>query len=904
MATVSKNNIYFIRHLVLSGIHRTNIIRLLPFSFFLFLYIGNSYSQDLNRKVRLDISNQPLEKVLDEISRQTGILFSYNPKQLPLNQPVNIRVIDVSVREALDKLFGPLNITYFTSGRQVVLKFSAKLPNDDGNVPPKSYTISGFLRDSVNGEVLIGAAIFDQSTGRGTLSNAYGFYSLTLPADEYRITCSTLGYRQQSLNLNLNKDQTIDFNLTVASIEMQQVEITGESYTPVIDAPGNGQVQLSETTLKRMTGFAGNVDVIKSLQSIPGINAFGDGSAFFYVRGGDKDQNLMLIDEAPIFNPAHLFGFFSALAPDAIKDVKAYKGDIPASYGGRLSSVIDIHARDGNMNRFGVSGNIGIFTSDITFEGPLKKETSSFIVSARKSNLKWLTRRFSDDGRSFNINFYDLNMKVNLKINDKNRLFLTGFSGRDDFDRTTESSINTYGLSWTNASATIRWNHLFSNKLFLNTTALFGEYNYYLYISRQEGNYWTSSIRTGSVKSDLTWYVNPNNTYKAGLELSRHESNPGNVQVADESIKADLPEVSKYHSLGTCFFLTNDRTYFERLNLKAGLRLNLWRDLGPSTVYFFDAGYRVSDTIEVDKGSFYSPYYNLEPRLSVTYRLTSVSSLFGAYNKTVQYLQMLTNSTSPFTSLDVWAPAGPVIKPQKADQLSAGYSRKWQNLDFSMEVFYKKLYNQIDYKDHANMLYNPLIEGELRFGETTAWGVELLLKKSHGKLSGWLGYSYSRVIRNTNDINGGNDYPAAYDHPHTIFTNLIWNVSKRTDAAASWIYMSGAPFTSATGFFEYNGYIVPVYGDKNNDRFPDYHRLDISVIVRLNKEESKFRHNLVISLYNAYGRSNPFSVSFNKIMDDNGNFVVPSNLGGDLEIIPTRISVAGIIPSINYTFRF
>ncbi|HLO91241.1 MAG TPA: TonB-dependent receptor [Lentimicrobium sp.] len=872
---------------------------------FLFIFpVVMLRAQDLSHRVTLNIADRPLDRVLDEIGRQSGILFSYNPKQIPLKERITIKVKDLPVQDVLEQVLAPLKIEYYITGKQVILKSAKQQFTVTSNIPARSFTISGFMSDSLTGEVLIGAAIFDRASGKGTLTNAYGFYSLTLPENDYVISCSILGYRMKCVSVSLKSDMVLNFLLPPATIVMQQVVITGEHESSIIDAGADGQIRLSSVTLKRMTGFAGNVDVIKSLQSIPGINAFGDGSAFYYVRGGDRDQNLMLIDEAPIFNPAHLFGFFSALAPDAIKDVKAFKGDLPASYGGRLSSVIDIHARDGNMNRFGFSGNIGIFTSDITLEGPLKKESSSFILSARKSNLQWLTRQLNEDGRSLSINFYDFNMKFNVKINDNNRIYFTGFTGKDDFNRATEASINTYGLSWTNATGTIRWNHIFPNKLFLNTTALFGEYNYYLYLSRELGNYWTSSIRTGSLKSDLTWFISPTNTYKAGIELSRHKSNPGNVHFNDDAVQSVTPEVSKYHSLSTCYYVSNDRTFFNKLHVKGGIRLSIWRDLGPSTVYFFDGGYRVIDTINVKKGSFYSPYYNLEPRMSVNYKLSTVSSLTAGYSRTVQYLQMLSNSTSPFTSLDVWAPAGPVIKPQKANQVSAGYMTNRFGIDATAELFFKKMYNQIEYEEHANMLYNPLIEGELRFGESTAYGLELLLKKSEGKFSGWIGYSFSRVLRTTKDLNDGNQYPSSFDHPHTIFTNLLWNVSDRVDIAASWIYMSGSPFTSATGFYKYNGYVIPVYGEKNNDRFPDYHRLDISATVKLSKPDSRYRHSLVFSLYNAYGRSNPFSVSSNKILDDNGNFVVPSNLGGDLEIVPTRISVAGIIPSINYTFKF
>jgi hypothetical protein len=862
--------------------------------------------QDLDRKINLRIQNETLEHTLKEISRTGDIRFSYSPRKIPLKEKVSLDVKEKSVGAILDELLEPLGVGWFISEHQVILKI--KKSGEPGKTQPtenRKYTLSGYVRDKTNSEVLIGANVYDKLTYQGTTTNAYGFFSLTLPEGTYIITFSLIGYTPFEKEIKLEKDITADLTLSETRIEMQAVEIVAEKNVQGIDPVNAGEVHFSSSALKRMAGFAGNIDVLKSLQAVPGINAFGDGSSFFYVRGGNNDQNLMLIDEAPIFNPAHLFGFFSALAPDAIKDVKAYKGDFPASFGGRLSSVIDIRARDGNLNRFGFSGNLGIFTSDLTIEGPLAKEKSSFILSARKSNLNWLSNT-ELTGKSFTIDFYDLNAKLNIRLNKKNRLFLTGFTGNDDFSRLTNASVHTFGISWDNTTGTIRWNHLFNNKLFSNTTAVFSEYNYYLYISREEDDYWKSSIRNNTLKTDFTWYPNLSNTLKAGIELSNYHSNPGNVHFSDEETQKSAPLIPEYNSLGLSVYFSNDQVIREKLSLKYGLRLSSWRNLGPATVYFYDAAYEVADTIEVDKGSYFSPYFNLEPRISLAWAPGSAITFTAGYCRTAQYLQMLSNSTSPFTSLEVWAPAGPNIKPQKADQFTLGLLTKTgkSGISFTAEAFYKLFHNQIDYKDHANMLYNPLIEGELRFGNAKSYGVELLARKSQGKITGWLGYSFARILKTIEGINQNLEFPAVYDHPHSLFANIMLNAGKHWELAASWFYMTGSAFTSPTGFIQYNGYTVPVYGKKNNDRLPDYHRLDLSVTFRLNKPESRFRHNLILSVYNLYGRKNPFAMSFNKIMNDNGDFVVPSDLSGSTEIIPTSISVAGFIPSLNYTFKF
>jgi len=863
-------------------------------------------AQDLTKRITIHAKGEKPEKILKEIGRQGHIHFSYNPRIFQSVEKADLVAENQSIRLVLEQLLDPLGITYSISESQVILKkeVNGKTGITAGQETEK-FTISGYVRDKTTGEVLIGANVYDKSSYRGTISNGYGFYSLTLQKGEYRIVYSLLGYKLVFQDVSLIKDMTLNTGLTETSIEMKEVEIVSGKELTGIDPVAAGEVRLSTQALKRMAGFAGNIDVLKSLQSVPGINAFGDGSTFFYVRGGNNDQNLLLIDEAPIFNPAHLFGFFSALAPDAIKDVKAYKGDFPASFGGRLSSVIDIRARDGNLNRLGFSGNLGIFTSDLTIEGPLVKEKSSFIISGRRSNLNWLSDK-NITGKSFTIGFYDLNGKLNLRLNAKNRLFFTGFTGKDDFSRITNTSIHTFGISWDNSTATIRWNHLFNNRLFSNTTAVFSEYNYFLYISREEDDYWHSAIRNKVLKTDFTWYLNPSNTLRTGIEFSNYYSNPGNVHFSDEETQRYAPKVPVYNSLGAGFYLSNDQMIKDRLMLKYGIRLSSWWNYGPATVFFYDAGHNVTDTIGVAEGSYHSPRFNAEPRISLSYSIGKEASLTAGYCRTAQYLQMLSNSTSPFTSLEVWAPAGPNIRPQLADQFTLGYLTKSarSDLNFSFELFYKLFHNQIEYKDHANMLYNPLIEGELRFGEAKSYGAEFLLRRNKGRVNGWIGYSYARVLKKFDEINQGKEYAATYDHPHTLFANLVLKAGKRWDIAANWSYMTGAAFSSPTGFMQYNGYTIPVYGRKNNDRLPDYHRLDLSVTFRLNKPEKRFRHNLVFSIYNLYGRANPFSVSFNKIMNDNGDFVIPSDLNGSYEIIPTSISVAGMIPSLNYTFRF
>jgi hypothetical protein len=859
-------------------------------------------AQNLDRRISIKATNKPLGEVLTKISRKSEVYFSYSPQLIPADQKVSIDAKNEPVRDILDKLLKPLSVQFFVSENQVILKPGE---NNKDRVPEKlaekrKFTLSGYVKDKSSGEILIGANVYDKLSWMGTTTNSYGFFSITLPEGNYNLVFSLVGHQPISRSVDLHSNQRISVDLDESSYTIKEVEVISSADDESIQKSNPGEVRFSNAALKQMPGFAGNIDVVKSLQSVPGINSFGDGSTFYYVRGGNNDQNLLMIDDAPIYNPSHLFGFFSALAPDAIKDVKAYKGDFPASYGGRLSSVIDVRARDGNMKRLGFSGNLGPFTSDLTIEGPVRKEKSSFIVSGRRSNLNWLN--FSSvENRTFSILFYDLNIKMNLRINDNNRLFITGFAGNDDFRQLNNTSDNSFGIQWKNSVGTLRWNHIFNNRLFTNTTAYFSKYDYFLYISRENNNYWTSAISNGSLKSDLSWFPNPRNTVKAGVEVSSHFSNPGNIYV--QNVSTNIPQ---YRSVEYSFYLSNEQLIGKRISMRYGLRLTSWRDLGPTTVYIFDGTHKVIDTAAVAEKTVYQGFVNPEPRVSLGYTLNETSSLRLGYCRTVQYIQMLSNSTSPFTSLEVWAPSGPTIKPQKADQVSFGYMKRFghSKFHFSVETYYKKFYNQVEYKDHANMLYNPLIEGELRFGSAKSYGVEVLLRKSEGKFTGWIGYSYSRVNSTIEDINNGKAYPAFYDHPTTICFNLSYRNGRHWDFSANWIYLTGSAITTPVGFYQYNGYSVPIYGDKNNDRLPDYHRLDISVTLWLNRPGNRFKHSIVFSIYNAYGRSNPFSLNFNKIMDDQGKFYIPSDLDGNYEIVPTKLSVAGAIPSLNYTFRF
>lgn len=858
-------------------------------------------AQDLNKKISLNISHKSLESALREISNKGGIPFSYSNQALPLQQKVSLHTEGSTVREALSLLLDPLHIQAIFTGGFLVLKpaiQAAEIPLSN----PKRYTLSGYVTDSASGQAIPGAYLFDALHRNGTTTNAYGFFSFSAISGAYQLKAGMLGYQTLDLNLLLDADRQINIELSPQVQAISPIVVSDMHQTSPGPVQTDGHLSLEAPLLKKMPVFAGNFDVIKTLTSMPGFNSFGDGSGFFYVRGGNNDQNLLLIDDAPIYNPSHLFGFFSALAPGAVNQVKAFRGEFPANYGGRLSSVVDIRAREGNLRQFGLSANLGPFTSDFTIEGPLVRDKSSFLVSSRFSNLQWLVNS-NPVSQGLKVRFSDINAKFNFSLNRNNRLFVTFFRGADILSRRAGDDSSTFGISWKNLAAVIRWNHVFGPRLFSNTTLSSSQYEYLLYTSIESDQYWQSQILHRMLKTDFSWFQSQNSIFRAGVEFGNPRSVPGYVnQGSNQSTKP--PEVGNYQSFSATAYLLHDLTW-KRWNLNYGLRLNSWRDYGPATVYFFDPNHSVIDTVNVSGKTVYSQFRKAEPRLRLQYRFTDKALAYSSYNRSAQFIFMLSNSESPFTSLEVWAPAGPNLPPQVADQYAAGWQQEFTAMPLliNAEVYYRKLYGQIDYKDHANMLYNPLLEGELRTGNTRTYGLEVLLQKNKGKFTGWLSYAFSNVVRQSPEVNSGKGYAPYYDRPHSVRVVASYQIRPNLKASMMWLYQTGAPTSTPLYFYRSGNYMVPVYGDKNNSRLPDYHRLDANIAWQINPS-GKLRHSLVLSAYNVYARHNPFAYNFNKIIGDDGQLVVPTDVSGNYQVIPTQLSVAGIIPSLNYQFNF
>lgn len=878
-------------------------------TFFLFFFINPldfhalAQSSPLDKRISINANSEKLGKVLKQIEKKGGFKFSYSRKIVPVQKKVIINESDQSISNILTQLLTPYGIAYIQVEKQVVLKKAKEVSTYKGvPVTPtavkSNYTISGQLQDLKNGESLIGATIYIEELKSGSITNSYGFYSITIPEGIYHFTYSYIGFKKITREINLDQNIEADILLDEDTEFLQEVVIDASKSIPFIESVQKGHTELQPVSVVQMPALMGEHDVIKSLQMVPGIKLFADGSTNFHVRGGDRDQNLILLDEAPIYNPSHVLGLFSTIIPDAAKDIKIYKGDLPVQQGGRLSSLIDIKTNEGNLKKFGLAGSIGLAASRLAVEGPLKKDKSSYFVSGRFSNLNWFARNIAKSNAK--IGFYDFNAKFNVALNKNNRMYFSFYSGLDNFE-----DIGSSGIQWGNFAGTLRWNHIFNSKLFSNTTLYSSTYNYYLITSVPNNDRWHSSISNLSLKSDFSYFINPENNLYFGAKVSYHAFNPGNYEPGNGILPASVPIVSKKNANEIALYAGNEHQFFNKIFIKYGLRLSIWQNFGPTTEYIYDDDHNPVEAKQYKSGELYNTYVEPAPRLGVTYQITPGFSAKAFYTRSVQNVHLITNSISPFTNFEVWLPSSLNIKPQKADQLGGGLFMKWpeKSLKLSGEVYYKWMDNQIDYADHASMILNPFIEGELRFGKGRAYGGEIQFEKKQGKLTGWIGYSYSRSFLTIVELNRGKEFPTYFDRPHEFSIFLDKKLGRKWDISVNWIYNTGASYTTPTGFYQFESQKVPIYAERGNDRLPDYHRLDFSVNFQLNKPENRFKHYLNFSIYNFYGRHNPVYFNFNKTFAANGDLVVPGDLFFPPDQTPSYTYIYNFIPSISYNFK-
>ena len=758
---------------------------------------------------------------------------------------------------------------------------------------PGHVSISGKISDKRSGEALLGATVFVREIKTGAVSDVYGNYSLTMNVGQYTLVYSYVGYKTvtKTVDLSTKKEFRINLEMEPLSHDLKEVEITSEKNDKNVVKPEMSTFRMDIKTIQHIPALFGEVDVIKAIQMLPGVQSVGEGSSGFSVRGGASDQNLILLDEATVYNASHLMGFFSVFNNDAIKDVKLYKGDIPANYGGRLSSVLDIRMNDGNSKKIEVNGGIGLISSRLTIEGPIIKDRCSFVVSGRRTYADIFLPLSSNKNLHNNkLYFYDLNAKLNYKINDNNQVFLSGYFGRDIF----KNGFAT--MKWGNETATARWNHLFTRQLFSNFSLIYSNYLYNL--GTPDGNTtsfnWTSTLRDIGMKGDFSYYLNTKNTIKFGVSEIYHMFSPGEAKgIGDKSVVTSV-KVPNNYGFETGVYGSNEQKFGDHLTVKYGLRLSMFQNTGPGTVFHYDTAYKAVDSTVYKSGLLYHTYAGLEPRLGLLYDINSVHSVKASYARTYQYLQLAQNSTVG-TPLDVWFPASPNIKPQIADQVALGYFRNFRRntIETSVETYYKWMQHVVDFKDFADLLLNNKLEGEVRTGKAWSYGVECLVRINETKFNGWVSYTWSRTFRQISGINSGTPYPAPYDKPNNISVVLNYTISKRLSVSANWVYATGAPVTFPTGRAEIGGKIVPIYSDRNQYRYQDYHRLDIA-LTYYSKEKAgrKFNWDLNFSVYNAYNRHNTWSINFTQ-----------DNVNRDVTYAE-KVYLFGIIPSVTFNFHF
>ena len=873
-------------------------IRIVIFLIFVFYSIaGFSQEISLSEKISINIENASVNEILQELNKQSGINLSYSNQAINSDKTLNVSLTDETIEDVLLIICKEFKLKYTIVENQIVIRKAYLIKEKERK--EQKYTISGFIKDGETGESLIGATIIIAGTHIGTITNEYGFYSLTLPANEYVLEYSYIGYLNKSENISLNRNMNISHNLDYNNQILTEIKVQQNEINEITNINKIGKISLKSRDLKNMPELLGETGLIKSLQTLPGIKSLGDGSAFFFVRGGNKDQNLILIDEAPIYNTVHLFGLYSVIIPDVTKDLTIYKGDLPVAQGDRLSSVIDIRTKDGNLNKFEYHGVLNPLVYRFSVEGPIVKQKSSFFTSFRHSNFQWL---YKAENPNLSLYFYDFNSKFNIKINNNNRLFFSIYTGKDNLS-SKDANLSNFGINWQNFASTLRWNHIYSDKLFSNTMVYLSSYDYNLNFLDMENYSWNSAITNFTIKSDYTYYSSPKLKISFGGAFNAHNFNPGNINL-DSLLR--IPKISKYKSNEKAFYFNAENKLTKKFSYNIGLRIPIWKNIGPTTMYTYDAGYNVADTLVFDSTQTASSFFNIDPRISFKYSLNSSSAIKASYGVYHQYIQLLSNTTTPFSSLEVWLPSGQNIKPQQARLFALGYVKylEKQKIEFNAEVYYKRMENQIEYESHANMLLNPYLEGELRFGDAWSYGAEFIVKKTTGKFTGWLSYTYSRTIKQTKDINNDEPYSAFYDIPHDFSSFLAFQYTERLNFSANFTYNTGLAITTPTGFYNYNGNIVPFYGQKNNDRLPDYHRLDLSINYKLNKSNKRFKHYITFAIYNVYNRHNPISLNFNKVKTKNGNYVVPADIYGTSSIIPTQINLLGTIPSLTYKFNF
>lgn len=762
----------------------------------------------------------------------------------------------------------------------------------------QNITVSGYIKDKNSGEALIGATCYIPIINKGINSNEYGYYSLTVPGGKYEINFSFIGYETQTITIDLNENKVFDVLMVEENRQIDDVVITATRRDYNIESTQMSMEKLPVKLVKKLPSFMGEVDILKTITLLPGIQSGGEGSSGLYVRGGGPDENLLILDEAPVYNASHLMGFFSVFNSDAIKDIEVYKGGIPAEYGGKASSVIDIRMKDGNTNQFHGQAGIGNISSRLTLEGPVIKDKWSFIMSGRRTYADVVGKTIGiEELKDNQLYFYDLNLKTNIQFSHNDRLFISAYTG-DDYFKLGESIY----MRWGNITGTARWNHVFNGKLFSNTSLIYTKYDYNLGVPGNSADQfdWDSQVQDLNFKEDFSWFLNADNKINFGLNIIKHHFEPGNISSNESSFFEPL-KLTNYNAIDGALYASNEQKIGNLLTLKYGIRVSLFQQIGEGKVREYqnpDApnADEVTDETYYGKGKrIGKAYIYPEPRISAKFKVGETSSVKTSYNRMIQNLHLISNTNSP-TPLDIWLPTNKYIKPLIVNQFAAGYFRNFMQNTFetSIEFYYKDMQNVLDYKDGAELFLNEDLETELLNGSGYAYGTELMIKKQEGDFNGWISYTLARSMREIPGINNGNPYPSTYDRTHDISIVLNHELRKNLSLSANWIFSTGNPVTYPAAKYDIQGNTLFYYSARNANRIPAYHRLDLSATYNFRKNEhKKVKQSLNLSLYNVYARRNAYSIYFRQ------------NESNPSVIDATRLSIIGtIIPSITYNINF
>ncbi len=884
-------------------------------------FIFNAFSQNINQKlVVASFENTPIKTVFNQLEKKHRVTFFYKYdwiKSLTVNGQYN----NIKLSDFLNQILNEHNLSYLVyenniviingdvSASSIALK-AAQLEDGEDQTPAivvgnllenpdqKKVNLSGFVKEGGNDEELIGARVYIEELKEGTTTNINGFYSLEVPVGKYTITTGFIGYDEKSTAVEVLSNGSLNFDLYKETVELEEITITAEAKDENIKGVLAGKEKLSIEAIKGMPAFLGEIDVVKSIITLPGVSTVGEGASGFNVRGGSVDQNLLLQDDAMIFNASHLFGFFSSFNADVVRDVTLYKGGGPPNYGGRVSSILNVSLRNGNLKEFHGQGGVGLVSSRLVLEGPIKKDKTTFIIGGRSSYSDWILNRVNNvELQQSSAQFYDGNAKIMHNFSDKDKLTLSSYISNDRFKFAGDTTYQ-----WRTLNTSLKWSHIFNEKLLASFAAIYGTYKSKTYDENGIDAFTLdSNIKSANLKFDFNYIPNSSHKIDFGASVIRYDFNPGELTPGELNTNEQPLSLRNERSFESGVYIKDEFNVNTNLSIMFGLRYSMFHNVGPGDVFSYDPNVprsvdSIVDTLSFASGDLIKQYSGLEPRLSLRYSLSPASSLKFSYYRTRQYIHLISNTTA-VAPVDFWQSSNYHLKPQTGDQISLGLFKNFNNdaLETSVEVYYKRIENVIDYKEGSTILLNETLEADLLSGLGRAYGVEVLIQKNKGRLTGWLGYTYSRserLFQSANQeerISLGNYYPANFDKPHDVTFVMNYSASRRIKISTNFTYSTGRPITVPVSKYSF-GNILSVlnYSERNQFRIPDYHRLDLSVTLKPgHKKDKKLKGEWVFSVYNVYGRKNPFSVYFRQ-----------SGFAYQLSVLGT------IFPSLTYNFKF